>query len=274
MFRVVQPMEMCYTGRDDARGARPMPDPNRHQEFQLTGGNTDVVVFVHGILGSPCSFRKMAERLHRQGLDCVALLLPGHGGSARQFSRAKAAQWPEYVKKRLSELRQRFQRIWLVGHSLGGLISLDCAASGLADGLVLLNAPLVFKASPKQIGFSLKIMIGAKEGNDPFLAAYRNDYSVCGAKLYEYPLWVRQFLGLFAYMGKIRRRLVDVKGPVLVLQSARDESVPMRSAKLLMDGLVNAQAELLVLEHSYHLYFPEGDEERVIEAVEGFLTIF
>lgn len=87
-----------------------MPDPNRHQEFQLTGDSTDVVVFVHGILGSPCSFRKMAERLHRQGLDCVALLLPGHGGTARQFTSAKAAQWPEYVKQRVADLRQQYNR--------------------------------------------------------------------------------------------------------------------------------------------------------------------
>ncbi len=249
-----------------------MPDPNSHQEFQLTGGSTDVVVFVHGILGSPCSFRALAERLHRRGIDCVALLLPGHGGSARQFASAKAAQWPEFVKRRLIALRKQYNRVWLVGHSLGGLISLDCAASGLADGLVLLNAPLVFKMSTKQLGFSLKIMLGAKDDHDPFLAAYRKDYSVCGTKLYEYPLWVRQFLGLFSYMRTVKRKLKDVKGPVLVLQSARDESVPMSSAKLLLDGLVNAQTELLVLEHSYHLYFPEGDEERMMEAVEGFVS--
>lgn len=268
MDRLFMSMILCYTMFMNGS----INNHNNHQEFRIERGNDAVVVFVHGILGSPSRFLPLAEELSGQGFDCIGLLLPGHGGSARKFSITAPDEWRSHVMSRVREAAERYRRVFLVGHSLGGLISLECAACGGIDGVVLINTPLAFKVSPKQVAFSMKIMLFPDGHDDPFLTAYRQDFSVADAKLYEYPLWLRQFFGLFLYIRQTRRRLKDVKTKVLILQSARDESVQQRSVRLLKEGLVNAKAEVMALRDSFHGYFPERDRQSLHEAVSRFVA--
>ena len=243
-----------------------------HREYMIGNGNKDVVIFIHGILGSPSRFRFLAEELSRQGLDCMALLLPGHGGTARAFSRTPYEKWPSYVKARVREASRRYRRVFLVGHSLGGLISLDCAAGGGVAGVVLINTPLACKVSLRQLAFSMRIMLFPEGQDDALASAYRQEFSVSDAKLYEYPLWIRQFVGLYRYMRQTRRRLKDVRTRTLVIQSAHDESVRQRSVGLFRAGLVNAAADFMELKESYHGYFPEKDKQNLLDAVREFVA--
>jgi carboxylesterase len=243
-----------------------------HQEFSLLNGNEDAIIFIHGILGSPCQFRFLADELFKQGFDCFALLLPGHGGTAQSFYKTSYVKWPEYVKQRVGELSKEYKRVFVVGHSLGGLLSLDFAASNNIAGVVLINTPLAFKVNLKQLVFSMKILLSPASKDDEFLSTYRQAYSVSGGKIYEYPLWLRQFIGLFRYIQQLKKILKDVSARTLIIQSAKDESVQLRSAVLLKLGLSNAATKSIELQDSYHGYFPKQDKLLLINEISNFLT--
>jgi carboxylesterase len=249
-----------------------MTGKNPHEEFCLLSGSKYAIVFVHGILGSPAQFRFLADELLRQGYDCMGLLLPGHGGDARAFSRNSCKQWQQYVDAAISRIKPQYEHVYLIGHSLGGLLCLNYAATHNVDGVILFNAPLKFKLGLKQLMFSFRILLSSPEKDDDFLLTYRQAFSVKAGRIYEYPLWLRQFASLYSLARKTRRILKEVKAKTLIVQSMKDESVQLRSAGLLKSGLVNAQAEIMELKESYHGYMTEKDKKKLLNAVERFVT--
>lgn len=242
-----------------------------HKEFELINGNKDAVVFVHGILGSPCQFRFLAEGLFNLGFDCRAILLPGHGCTAREFGRASAADWQEYFTKAVNDAKKRYSRVFIAGHSMGGLLCLRYAAQMDVSGVVLINTPLVFRISGKQVGTGLRILLCRADNDDDFLAASRQAYSITRGNILSYPLWVRQFAGLYFMARKTRNILANIRSSVLIAQSGRDESVNKKSAALLKMGLVNARTQSLELGEYYHGYFTDPDKQKLLNAVATFI---
>jgi esterase/lipase len=242
-----------------------------HKEFEFSNGNKDAVVFVHGILGSPCQFGFLAEGLFKLGFDCRAVLLPGHGKSAWEFSQTSAYEWQEYFTKAVNDAKKKYNRVFIAGHSMGGLLCLGYASESDVSGIVLINTPLIFRLSGKQVGAGLRTLLCRADKDDDFLAASRQAYSITGGNIWSYPFWLRQFAGLYFMAHKTRDILAGVRSGVLIAQSGRDESVNKKSAALLETGLINARTQNLELSESYHYYFTEPDKQKLLNAVEGFI---
>lgn len=250
-----------------------MPDilyENSHEEYEFTSGSRTAVIFVHGILGSPSQFRFLAESLHQQGFDCRAILLPGHGGTASAFARASAKEWQACVNKAVGEAAEKYGQVFMVGHSMGSLLCLNQSA-GMVAGMILINTPLVFKISFKQLAMSWRILFSGPEKDDAFLSASREAYSIMGGRMIDYPRWVRQFTNLIVLARRTKKMLGAVKGNVLLVQSGKDESVHAKSAALLKAGLVNASMQTLELHESYHDYFTGADRQKLTDAVASFI---
>lgn len=82
------------------------------------------VVFVHGIRTSATMWRAQVEHLVQQGVAAVAVDLPGHGSRrAEEFTLAGAF---ETIDRAVLEAAER-GRVLLVGHSMGGLLSVEYA---------------------------------------------------------------------------------------------------------------------------------------------------
>lgn len=245
---------------------------NPHKGYELLKGHKDIVIFIHGICGSPGQLRPLAEAASAAGLDCAALPLPGHGGSYADFARTRRGAWLQHVQHAIDETRGRYRRVFLVGHSLGALLCLDYASRRAVDGLVLLNAPLRFRISPRQLALSLRVLLGSPRRDDALLRAYRAGFGICGGNPLHAALWVRPFWLLLEHIRDIRPMLQRVTAPVLVAQSALDESVHPQSAEQLKNALLHAKITTLHLEQSHHGYFPPADEQALRQAVLRFLA--
>jgi carboxylesterase len=242
-----------------------------NREYCLTAGNEAVCVFIHGIFGSPEQFRSMAESLHRCGVDCITLLLPGHGGTAREFHKTSGDQWSQYIETRLGQISSQYPAMYLIGHSLGGLLSLDYAGNHPVAGVVLINAPLFFRMSIRQLCISMRILLFSPARDDEMTAAYRKANGVKHGTPLETILWSKQFLHLAAIARRTRGRLAKVCARVLIVRSMRDESVGRRSADSLAAGLTHAEVERLDLHDSYHAFFPQQNNQTLIGAIIRFI---
>lgn len=242
-----------------------------HEEYAYLNGFDDVVVFVHGILGSPRRFRYFAEELAKHGVDSVALLLPGHGGTARDFYRTPRGSRAAYVKARVRQAKETHQRVFVVGYSLGGLLGLDCALDGLACGVVLVSTPIRYHINFKAVAHSMRMMLSAADADGETLRSYRENNSITGARLINYPLWLGQYLEMLHYMKSIRGRLKGVRARVLVVQSTKDESIHAGCAELIREGLVNAEADYVELRESGHGFFTQSDQRRLLDAILEFM---
>lgn len=243
-----------------------------HRAYHLAGQGQTTILFVHGICGSPRQFQAMARSLNAQGYHCRALLLPGHGGDGRAFARCRAQDWLAHVEQAVAEARQQGHRVFLVGHSLGSLLSLACASRESVDGLILINAPLRLRVSPGQLLMGLRILLRRPERDDAYLKAYREAYSITMANPLQALMALRPLVLLWRQMGRTVHLLDRVSAPVLAVQSGRDESVHPRDVLRLQQGLKGKSFELLRLPGSYHSYFTPDDERLLIEHMITFLS--
>ncbi len=238
-----------------------------HEEYSYLNGNDAVIVFVHGILGTPNLFRFLAENLKKK-YDCEALLLPGHGGTAWDFSKTPGKEWVTYAHQRIEQIRSHYKRLYLVGHSMGGLLCLQYAAESDIDGLVVINSPLVIKVTPTQLFFRSNLRRNTK--CEEIVSVYEQNNGVTGRRFYTYPFWIRQYMGLFGIMHNCRRNIGSVKSPALIIQSVKDETVHVSNARLLQMNL-NAQEGPIYLPQSHHAYFSPPDRQTLLTKTAAFL---
>jgi len=228
-----------------------------------SSGNKGIVIFIHGFMGSPGQFAGYAKIVHQHGLSAAALLLPGHGGSAKDFGTGTFELWQGHVNSEIERFFQSYSDIWLVGHSMGGLLSINAAVkySKHVRGIFVIACP--FRLTTLSL-HSLKIrliQIFAGKKN-PIKATYLGRAGV--------PVSPRLIWNTASPAKELRMRLMpaainnlaNVRIPVLAVYSTSDELTSIRSLETLKSGLSGTQFEQIVLTDSLHGYYPE--HERVI----------
>jgi carboxylesterase len=242
---------------------------NHHQPFSFdTKGNT-AVLLVHGIYGSPQQFCAIAQHLHALGVASRTVLLKGHGGSGRDFRLANGAAWQETVQEEAAQLKNRYPHVFLMGHSMGGLLCLQEALRNGADGVMTLCAPLSVKVGFSQITMTARMLLGNPAHDDERMRCYRRVNSV-KATFFESVLGIIRFFDLFVQMKLAKEAAKSLQTPTLILQSRHDESVWLQSA-LELHKLLGQTSRLVFLEHSTHAYYPPEDEQRMLLEIEQFL---
>ena len=101
------------------------------------------IFFSHGNSFPACTYRQVFKSLHSRGFDVQAVEKFGHDS---QYP--VSDNWPHLVQQLADFVRaQKGQgpAPFLVGHSLGGILSLMCAARHpeLARGVVLIDSPVI-----------------------------------------------------------------------------------------------------------------------------------
>lgn len=106
-------------------------------------GFGDIKVFaLHGWQDNAASFTALGEALERAQSQCqlVAIDLPGHGHSDH-FPESQFYNLWDYVPVVVARLAMASQPVWLLGHSLGGMLSTLIAAlrPDLVKGIITLD---------------------------------------------------------------------------------------------------------------------------------------
>ena len=132
------------------------------------------VLALHGWLDNAATFARLAPKL--EGLRIVALDFAGHGHSAHRGAGAGYQLWDYVMDVLLVAEELGWQRFSLLGHSLGGIISMMLASSmpdrverlALIDGLV----PYVGEAeqAPQKLGEALQAQLDLRTKRKPVYA--------------------------------------------------------------------------------------------------------
>lgn len=237
---------------------------------EMAGADT-VVLCVHGIVGSPDHFTELIDRLPPTW-SVVNLLLDGHGGEVSDFSRTSMAKWEQQVQDVLNDLSDRYQSIWLVGHSMGTLLLIEAALARpeKVRGLFLLAVPLWPALRPVIVRNSLRVAFDRVPETDAQAVATKAACSVRTTKhLWRYVGWLPRFFELFNKMKRVRARLPEITVPCVAVQSAKDELVARRATVLLQK---QQNIHTILLEHSAHFWYAESDRQTMLSAFDEHIT--
>lgn len=245
--------------------------PDRHKPYLRTRKDADTaILFVHGIYGSPVQFDQLAENLFNQGYTVMAVLLPGHGKGAKDFARSDSKKWYAEVSHAAAMLRKSHKNIYMVGHSMGGLLSIKEGIRNGANGIILMSVPMKVRLTVRTVSMSVKMLWGNPKNDDDFLKSYRNAYSIQKSSIWQYVSGLPRLIDVVKMTQHTRRSLTEVDFPVLVIQSGRDETVSRQSVSILKNGLTS-KMDTLLLEKSGHCYYHPEDIGIMNEKVYTFI---
>lgn len=185
-----------------------------------------LVLFIHGITEGPEQFRELMEELSALHYDSIALVLPGHGGSAKDFSDSSGTAWSNYVNSRLDDLREQYASIFLIGHSMGGLLAINayCHNPQSISGIITIGCPIRVWVAARAI----RSIIGYRYFPDHHSRehiALQNAVNVAPGPTLGYLRWIPRLKDLFRMIDETRRNLPAIHIPLLVIQGMLDELV-------------------------------------------------
>jgi len=216
----------------------------------------DSIVFVHGAGMDHTVWTLFARHFARHGRNVIAVDLPGHGRSGGE-PRASIEDMSDWLVALLDALQ--LQQAAIVGHSLGSLVALDCAARHPDRVRAIV---LVGSTAPMPVSDAI---LDAAAANDPAAFNMLTEYGYSKRHLYggnsNPGMWmVGSTLRLFErsrpgvlhadmnacneYQAGLERA-ATVQCPVLTVLGNNDRLTPVRSTQPLLDALPSPEVRIL-----------------------------
>ncbi|HWR23166.1 MAG TPA: alpha/beta fold hydrolase [Feifaniaceae bacterium] len=216
-------------------------------------------LLMHGFTGTPANVRFIADALALKGYTVYSPMLSGHGTSLKDMNAQRHTDWLRDAEQGYEKLKEAgCADIFVLGHSMGGVLAMLLAERKPVNGVVLFCAPLRLKPY-----LYLSGPLGAVK---PYLydnvpAAYKGDPYAQG--YVGTPL--RRIRDIRRLCALAKRGLENIMCPVLLFQSRNDNRVDLSSVGMIERGAKNAAVTTVYLERSTH-GCPYGQEREEIAA--------
>lgn len=247
------------------------PHPVDASAFDLepdaSQANGAAALCLHGLTGTPYEVRPVAEALVARGLRAVGPVGAGHEGGAEVLADTPHEAWLEKAQGEYEALRRAYDRVVLVGVSMGALLSLRLAQTQRVDALVVVGAPLVLPPpTPQLIPLLRRFKRFRQKGpsgiEDPVARARHPG-------LDRMPL--DAVAELIALQAKVIAELGSIEAPILVAHGIKDRTALPRDAERIHREVSSREKELYLLPRSGHVATVDHDGPALVRAAADFL---
>lgn len=227
-------------------------DGEEHAPFTLNGG-TGAAILTHGFPGTPHEMRAFAHVLHGAGLTTHAPLLPGFGAQINNLTDYTYDDWLTHLVSTARTLRKQHQPLILVGHSMGGALSIAAATHLQPDGLILFapfkgvehilwkSLPVLRRVFPRFKPFKLVKPNfddpNFRDGVTRFMPGIDLDDPDTRAAIKEFELPIDLLAHIHKAGQQAQSLAPKITCPTLVIQGSRDDLVTPQATRTLMQRM-------------------------------------
>lgn len=235
---------------------------------------------VHGLTASPQEVYWLGKHLAQQGLTVLGPRLAGHGTTFNDLRLSRWQDWYYSVLDGYHLLRQCCDQVFVLGISLGGLLSLHLAAHEKVAGVVAMAAPLYVEAKGARFTPVLRYVVNTvvtfDRANDPLnervLQRQRERGEPAVGRVAYYRHSAAGVAELLKIQQTVRADLARITAPTLLVYSEKDSAVSVRNIDLLTDGLISAPSvEVFRLKQSDHIVTNDVECDDVFERAWSFI---
>ncbi len=253
-----------------------------HQDKKPKGA----VLLFHGLTGSPYELKKYAQFLYNNDYDVFAECLPGHGEKFNEIYTVKYQDWLEFAYKKFSDLKTRYNKVFISGLCLGAVLAL---AVGIkygkeVDGVISLSTTLFLDGwrlpwykflMPLALATILRFYYNYPEC-EPHGIKNEKTRSVIKKLLAKGDVGLNDFpmTGIYELLklsSVVRKDLSKINVPVLLIHSEEDDLTSTKSAKVVYDNISSEDKNMIILYDSYHMVLYDNEKEFVFNTVLEFL---
>lgn len=230
-------------------------------------GDETGILLIHGFTGSPSELRPMGLFLRDLGYTVYAPLLKGHGTSPEELEKTTWQDWWNSVQKGYERLKSLgMKHIYIVGHSMGGLLAFHLALEESVDGIVSLCTPIWVKDWRANYVRFIRFFITylqRSSAKDEEIEKRLVPYDRTPLKSVE---------ELNRLIKIVKKSLPQIKVPTLVIQSEKDETVLPKSAQYIYDHIAAEKKEISWYEKSSHIITLDKERKSLFHEIHSFVN--
>jgi Esterase/lipase len=234
-------------------------EPKNHE------GNSVGLLVLHGFTGTPQSVRPLAETLANKGYTVSMPLLAGHGRTPEEMEKSNYKEWVQSCTDGLNWLKERTEKQFVFGFSMGGTLALYLAEKQDVDGLILLNA-----------GYSRLEMFHTFEDLQSrgiaFAEGIGSDIKKPDVKEVAYSKApVRSGFEFRKLVDQVQTDISKVSVPIQIFSTIHDQVVDFRSGTDIFAAVSSQEKYFYTLTHSGHVALLDYDADTIERITEAFI---
>jgi len=240
--------------------------------FPGKGANDKIGCLVtHGFTGAPKEMRWLGEYLNKQGYTVCGIRLAGHATKPEDMIRSRWQDWLLTVEDGYNLLRSCTDQVFLLGLSMGGVLSLTMASRVPVRGVVAMSTPFMMPTDIpmpviKLLSSFVPYLSKSKNPDDGWFdkEAFRQHVS--------YPKNpVRSGAELKLLFAEMHAALPKISVPVLLIHSHDDNYVIRDSMERIHAALGSTDKQMLWVEGGGHVITEEPTRDVVFKAAADFI---
>ncbi len=238
--------------------------PCNPKSFTYTRG--DIACYlIHGFTGDTCDIYELGEYLAKHNYSVRADLLPGHGTNSKDLRSIPHHLWSATVREGYQQMLEEFEKVFVIGLSMGGSLALYLAEQFPLAGVITLSAPVQLqrwqiRSLPIIGAFTDTIVKGLGFGNGHYSGYDR------------YP--VQSTKELVRLLSGINSELEKVTAPIRIFHSMADRVIPIRNAYAIAREISSEDVQLKIYRKSGHLLTTDIEKVRVFSDILHELQYF
>ncbi|WP_428416398.1 alpha/beta hydrolase [Phocicoccus schoeneichii] len=223
-----------------------------------------VVLMLHGFTGNTSDVRQLGRYLEKHDIPSYSFNYEGHGEAPEKILKSSPYIWYKQVVDTYDELKKQYDRVFVVGLSIGGVLGLRLTLDREVEALATVCSPMSLKTNDellenfKTYARMFKSRFEQKdEGEIEKEIDLLSDESV--------------FEDIRSFIMSVRDDLDEVYVPMFIAQGEKDVVIDQGSAKIIYDTVDSDDKNIIYYKDSGHVLTLDKDKETFFEDYYDFI---
>lgn len=225
------------------------------------------VLIIHGFMSSQNEVKYLRDTIkNKSNFDVYTFTLPGHDDYS--FKNITYKDWITSSEMQLNELKSKYNNIYLIGHSMGGVIASYLAGNNKEIKKLVLVAPS-FKYL--EIFEDTKILKKTKLLKDKFSDTINNrkKYETLTQRI------LNSSIGAVVEFSKLVKEYQDspkkIKCDILIVHGETDLVVPLKSSEYVFNSVKSDNKYLKIISDADHSVLYDNKKEKAAGYINNYL---
>jgi carboxylesterase len=240
------------------------------EPFLFKGGRVGCLL-VHGFPGAPQEMRWLGEYLQQQGYSVLGIRLFGHATDPSELLRVQARDWLSGIEDGYNYLQGICSQIFIIGFSLGGVLSAIFTQKRQLSGLVLMAVPYKLPSLAHYLRPTLPVLKYVWRYRRPKEPSDWFDKEAERINLH-YPVQPVHAIGqIHDLMQALPEALKAICIPTLVIEAQEDRSAAAHHGTYVFESVSSDDKAHIKIKGSGHSLARDSQRELVFRHINDFV---
>lgn len=235
------------------------------EQFHFNEGTKPyVVLMLHGFTGNTSDVRQLGRYLEKQDIPSYSFNYEGHGEAPENILKSSPYVWYKQVVDAYDHLKKQYDRIFVVGLSIGGVLGLRLSLDREVEALTTVCSPMSLKTNDDLI-----------ENFKTYARMFKTRFEQKDEGEIEKEIAALTYESVFedirSFIMSVRDDLDEVYIPMLIAQGEQDVVIDKESAAIIYDTVDSDEKDLIYYKDSGHVLTMDTDKETFFEDQYQFL---